>query len=63
MVSHFSEYSIFKYDDLVCVPDCGQSMSNNYDGNVSLCGAVSINSILYELLVYLIKGRSCLVKQ
>lgn len=62
MVSLFSLLSIHQYDDLISVPDCGQSVSDDDNGDW-VCLPVVVNSILNNFLIYFIQGGCGFIKE
>ena len=63
MVALFNKLTTFDHDNLICITNGGQSVSNNYNGDVSSCLSVIVDCILDSSLVDLVKSGGCLIEE
>ena len=62
MISLLDDLALAHHDDVVSMPDGGESMSDNYGGDGSKVFADLIDGILDLLLVFLIQSTCSLIK-
>jgi hypothetical protein len=63
VISLFDDLALAHYNDVVCMPDRGESVGNHYGGDGSKVLADLIDSILDFLLVLLVQSTCCLIKK
>jgi hypothetical protein len=63
VISLFDDLALAHHNDVVSMPDCGESVSDHYSGDGSKVLADLIDGILDFLLVLLVQSTCCLIKK